>query len=120
VAHYCFGQRFVTATLPTRRFIRCSQSADVEYYLPKGHGVWSSGVGRTIYLSSGSMQIETEHGLPLGRKVELAITWPARLDNHVPLKLQILGRTVEVEGGCTIINIAGYEFAPVLARPARI
>jgi hypothetical protein len=100
-----------------RRYPIC---ADVEYYLLKGHGVWSSGVGRTIYLSSGSMQIETAHGLPLGRKVELAITWPARLDNHLPLKLQIMGHTVGVDGGYTTINIAGYEFAPVLPRPARI
>ena len=98
-----------------RRYPIC---ADVEYYLCKGRGVSSSGVGRTIYLSSGSVQIETEHGLPLGGKVELAITWPARLDNHVRLKLQITGRTVGVEGGCTTINIARYEFR-TRASPAR-
>ena len=90
-----------------RRYPIC---AHVEYQLPESHGVLSSGVGRTIYLSSGSMQIETEHGLPLGGMVELAVTWPARLDNRVRLKLQIMGRTVGVEGGCTTIKIARYEF----------
>ena len=83
--------------------------AHVEYRLCED-GVWSSGAGRTIYLSSGSMQIETEHGLPLGGMVELAVTWPARLDNRVRLKLQIMGRTVGVEGGCSTIKIARYEF----------
>ena len=56
------------------------------------------------------MQIETEHGLPIGAMVELAVTWPARLDNDVLLKLQIMGRTVGVEGGCSTIKIARYEF----------
>jgi hypothetical protein len=91
--------------------------AHVEYRLCED-GVWSSGAGRTIYLSSGSVQIETEHGLPLGAMVELAVTWPARLDNHVCLKLRITGRTVGVKGGCTTINIARYEFR-TRASPAR-
>ena len=96
-----------------RRYPIC---ADVEYYLCKGRGVSSSGVGRTIYLSSGSVQIETEHGLPLGGKVELAITWPARLDNHVPLQLQIMGRTVLGQGKIITIDIARYEFCTCASR----
>jgi hypothetical protein len=90
-----------------RRFPIC---AHVEYHLPESHGVLSSGVGRTIYLSSSSVQIETEHGLPIGAMVELAVTWPARLDNDVLLKLQIMGRTVRAEGKDSTINIARYEF----------
>jgi len=99
-----------------RRYPIC---AHVEYHLPESHGVLSSGVGRTIYLSSSSVQIETEHGLPIGAMVELAVTWPARLDNHVPLKLQIMGRTIRVEGMHTTINIARYEFRTRASRARR-
>lgn len=99
-----------------RRFPIC---AHVEYHLPESQGVLSSGVGRTIYLSSSSVQIETEHGLPTGAMVELAVTWPARLDNDVLLKLQIMGRTVRAEGKYTTINIARYEFRTRASRPRR-
>ena len=99
-----------------RRFPIC---AHVEYHLPESHGVLSSGVGRTIYLSSSSVQIETEHGLPIGAMVELAVTWPARLDNDVLLKLQIMGRTIRVEGMHTTINIARYEFRTRASRARR-
>jgi hypothetical protein len=79
----------------------------------------SNGVGRTIYLSTSSVQIETEHGLPMGGMVELAVTWPVRLDNDVLLKLQIMGRTVRVEGEYTTINIARYEFRTRASRARR-
>jgi hypothetical protein len=79
----------------------------------------SSGVGRTIYLSSSSVQIETERGLPIGAMVELAVTWPARLDNDVLLKLQVMGRTVRAEGKYTTINIARYEFRTRASRARR-
>lgn len=92
--------------------------AHVEYHLPESQGL-SSGVGRTIYLSSSSVQIESEHGLPIGAMVELAVTWPARLDNDVLLKLQIMGRTVRAEGKYTTINIARYEFRTRASRPRR-
>lgn len=99
-----------------RRFPICSH---VEYHLPESHGVLSSGVGRTIYLSRSSVQIETEHGLPIGAMVELAVTWPARLDKDVLLKLQIMGRTVRAEGKSTTINIARYEFRTRASRARR-
>ena len=93
--------------------------AHVEYHLPERYGVLSSGVGRTIYLSSSSVQIETERGLPIGAMVELAVTWPARLDNDVLLKLQVMGRTVRAEGKYTTINIARYEFRTRASRARR-
>jgi len=65
------------------------------------------------------VQIETEHGLPIGAMVELAVTWPARLDNDVLLKLQIMGRTVRAEGKYTMINIARYEFRTRASRHRR-
>jgi hypothetical protein len=63
------------------------------------------------------VQIETEHGLPIGAMVELAVTWPARLENDVLLKLQIMGRTIRAEGKYTTINIARYEFRTRASRP---
>ena len=84
--------------------------ADVEYRLLERQRVVSAGTGRTKTISSSCVVFESERTLPVGLLVELAVTWPVRLDNRVGLKLKILGRTVRVAGNCTAVDILRHEF----------
>lgn len=68
------------------------------------------GSGRTINMASGSVLFTTERTLALGERLEVAVDWPAQLDNKHPLKLVIGGRVVRSEPECAAITIERYEF----------
>jgi hypothetical protein len=84
--------------------------AALEYQLIGYDWILRAGTGQTILLSSRTVLIESEIGLPLNRRVELWIEWPAQLENKVGLKLHIAGRTVGAAGTATEVEILGYEF----------
>jgi hypothetical protein len=52
----------------------------------EGDRVIGTGTGRTRTISRTRLWFESENRLPIGMLVELAVAWPARLDNRV-LKL---------------------------------
>lgn len=79
-----------------------------------------SGNGWTTVVSSRSVLIESETSLPLGRRVDLWIEWPARLENRIGLRLHIDGRTVSVAGTASEIEILGYEFRTCALAPRRV
>jgi hypothetical protein len=70
----------------------------------------SLGRGQTINMSSTGVLFTTDEQLPPGRRVELAISWPAQLNDTCPLKLVARGRVVRVEGTKVAIEIQQYEF----------
>ena len=69
-----------------------------------------SGQGKTINMSSTGVLFATDQMLLPGRKLELAISWPAQLDNACPLKLVARGHVVRVAGGMAAVEIQQYEF----------
>ena len=69
-----------------------------------------AGAGRTIDISSTGILFTTEHLLLPGRRLELAISWPAQLNNTTALKLVARGRVVRYEQGRAAIQIQQYEF----------
>ncbi len=50
--------------------------------------------------------------------MELAISWPAQLNNKCALKLVARGRVVRFEGGRAAIEIQQYEFRTQSTAPA--
>ena len=68
------------------------------------------GDGKTINISSSGVLFTVEHMLLPGRRMELAISWPAQLNNKTALKLVARGRVVRFEGGLAAIEIQQYEF----------
>ena len=68
------------------------------------------GSGKTMNMSSSGILFATDGTLLPGKKVEIAISWPAQLDNHCALKLVTRGRIVRVGQGCAAIEIQQYEF----------
>lgn len=69
-----------------------------------------SGWGELIDISSSGALFTTERPLPLGKRVELCIDWPALLLEKVHLKLVARGRTVRIEPGRAAITIMTHEF----------
>lgn len=72
-----------------------------------------SGAGTTVNMSSGGLLFQTGKMLIPGKRVELAISWPAQLNNTCALKLVARGRIVRSHGGQTAVQIQQYEFRTV-------
>ena len=84
--------------------------ADLDCLLLDASGVLERGHGQTQAMSRSSVWLESDLALRLGVLVELGITWPVRLDNKVPLRLIIYGRTVSVDGKYAKVEILRHEF----------
>jgi len=61
-------------------------------------------------MASGGLLFTTEEQLPMGRTVEVAVNWPARLDGTCPLKFVATGRVTRSETDRAAIRIERYEF----------
>lgn len=78
-------------------------------FLTRGREV-SRGSGCVVNLSPGGVLFESAAPVAPGRKVELTIDWPAKLDGRVPLQLRVLGKVVRAEGRRVAAVIERYEF----------
>jgi len=83
---------------------------DVRYKLLEAKRIPQTGHGRTQNISSGGVLFTTQTQLTLGQRVELAVDWPARLNEHCGLKLVALGKIVRSSAGTAAINIEKYDF----------
>jgi PilZ domain len=68
------------------------------------------GIGTTINMSSNGVLFTTDRYLLPGRRLEVAISWPAQLNSKIALKLVARGRVVRSEEGRAAIEIHQYEF----------
>jgi hypothetical protein len=84
---------------------------DVRYKVLGGKKtVKQTGLGKTLNMSSGGVLFTTESPLPEGERVELAVSWPAQLNDVLPLKLVAMGRLIRSEESQAAIAIERYEF----------
>lgn len=90
---------------------------EVRYRVLNKRSSEETGDGKTVNISSSGVLFTVEHMLLPGRRMELAISWPAQLNNKTPLKLVARGRVVRFEGGCAAIEIQQYEFRTQSSHP---
>lgn len=83
---------------------------EVRYRVLSKRNAEEAGIGQTINMSSNGVLFTTEHVLLPGRRLELAISWPAQLNNETPLKLVARGRVIRFDRGQAAIEIQQYEF----------
>jgi len=83
---------------------------EVRYKVLSKKSADEAGQGRTINMSSTGILFTTDQLLLPGRRLELAISWPAQLNNQTPLKLVARGRVTRYEAGRAAIEIQQYEF----------
>jgi hypothetical protein len=69
------------------------------------------GSGKTVNISSTGILFETDRMLLPGHRLELAVSWPAQLNNSCPLKLVAKARVVRsVSDTQAAVEILQYEF----------
>src|SRR3954462_8543540 len=96
-----FAERRGTSRFPLRE--------EVKYKMLHGKLV-IAGAGQTLNIGSGGGPFTTEERLPMGRMVEIAVNWPARLDGTCPLKFVATGRIIRSEDTQAAVRIERYEF----------
>jgi len=93
---------------------RCSGrfpiQSEIFYRVLEGRNRVLAGKGVTLDMSSTGILFTTEHPIQEGKRVELSVDWPAKLDGNCRLKLVALGRVVRSEGVTAAIAIEKYEF----------
>jgi hypothetical protein len=93
---------------------------DVRYKVISKKGAPDAGAGKTVNISSNGVLFTSDHMLLPGRRLEIAISWPAQLDNRCMLKLVARGRVVRCEHNRTAVEIQQYEFRTQGAAVAAI
>lgn len=66
--------------------------------------------GTTVNISTTSVTFETGENLQPYQHVLLAVEWPARLDNRIPLTLFLDGRILRCENGVAAMRVHKHEF----------
>ena len=93
-----------------RRTSRFPIVREIRYRVATRENLFEAGVGSTVNISSNGVLFTTEQPLVPGRRVELAISWPAELNNNTALKLVARGRVVRVDNGRAAAEIQNFEF----------
>jgi hypothetical protein len=89
---------------------------DVRYKVTSGRGEPESGVGQTVDVSSRGVLFTAPKSLAPGKRIELAISWPAQLDGKCALKLVAKGRITRCRGTKVAVEIDKYEFRTQSSR----
>jgi hypothetical protein len=89
---------------------------EVVYTLLDGRNRCETAAGRTVDMSSGGILFTTSEAINPGKRLEIAVNWPARLDGTCRLKLVAMGRVVRSEIDRAAIAIEHYEFKTQGAR----
>ena len=93
-----------------RRSDRFAIEREIRYRALNKRGGEEAGEGRTLNMSSTGVLFTAKQILRPGRRVELAINWPAQLNNKCALKLVARGRIVRLENGLAAMEIQQHEF----------
>jgi c-di-GMP-binding flagellar brake protein YcgR len=83
---------------------------EVRYKILNKRNAEETGAGLTVNMSSAGVLFTTEQVLIPGKRVEIAINWPAQLNAKCALKLVARGRVVRCENSRAAIEIQQYEF----------
>ena len=93
-----------------RRSDRFAIEREIRYRALNKRGGEEAGEGKTVNMSSSGVLFTSGQILRPGRRIELAISWPAQLNNKCALRLVARGRIVRFENGLAAMEIQQYEF----------
>ncbi len=90
---------------------------EVRYKVLSKKSADEGGLGKTVNISSTGVLFTTEKLLIPGRRLEVAINWPAQLNAKCSLRLVARGRIVRFEDGKAAMEIQQYEFRTANLSP---
>ena len=100
-----------TPGVPERRDTsRFPLQQEVKYRLLNSRNLKLEGQGKTLNIGSGGILFTTEGLLPVGRTVELSVSWPAMIGGTCRLQFVAVGRVVRADAGKAAVRIERYEF----------
>src|SRR5262249_40522552 len=114
------GVKFEREKTDRRASDRFPIEREVRYKVLNRKNADEVGFGKTINMSSNGVLFTTDQYLLPGRRLELAISWPAQLNSTVALKLVARGRVVRCEEGKAAIEIHQYEFRTASQNPSMV
>jgi hypothetical protein len=93
-----------------RRSSRFPIEREVRYKTLSQRSEVVQGIGKTLNISSSGVLFTSDHDLPVGTRLEVAISWPAQLNEKCLLNLVARGRVTRQESGQLALQIQQYEF----------
>ena len=93
---------------------------EIEYRLLNKGQVERLGFGRTLDISTRGVLFEANDSLPIGRSIEIVISWPFLLDGGCPLKLVLKGRVVRSNSAESAVQSRQHEFRTAGTHASRI
>jgi hypothetical protein len=93
-----------------RRSSRFPIEREVRYKTLSQRAEVVQGIGKTLNISSSGVLFTSDHELPVGTRLEVAISWPAQLNEKCLLNLVARGRVTRQESGQLALQIQQYEF----------
>lgn len=82
----------------------------IRYKCYTGVRVFVAGTGKTLEIGSREITFTTPQPLKEGEYVFMSVDWPARLDNTIPLRLEIYGRVSRSGRDSATVKFGRYEF----------
>lgn len=107
------GKRMDAPELPAterRKSSRFPIEREIRYKTLNLRTELQAGVGKTLNISSSGVLFTSEHDMPLGTRLEVAISWPAQLNDKCLLNLVARGRVTRHAKGQLALQIQQYEF----------
>ena len=93
-----------------RRRIRFDLECELRYRLLDSRRHLPQQSGKTINISSKGAIFETTSQLPVGKRVELIISWPAKLNERCGLKMIALARVIRSSESRAAVSLLSHEF----------
>jgi len=87
-----------------RRTVRNAVSAPLRFQI--GH---DRGTGVVSNVSTGGLFFKTDRMLPVGKRIQLVIDWPAKLETG-DLRLEVSGKVLRSTAAGTALKVLRYEF----------
>ena len=107
---YPLGSVIASRSLDRRLTGRFPLQQELRYRLIQSKAMVAKGVGQSVDISSGGVRFTTTERLPVGRMVEIAMDWPARLNGTCAMQFVARGRIMRSDGKTAVIRIQRYEF----------
>lgn len=79
-------------------------------YRSSGKSRRTSGIGRTLNISSAGVLVAADHRVRLGDSLKVALDWPWLLDQVTRLQLIATGRVVRADVAAFAIAMERYQF----------
>jgi hypothetical protein len=91
---------------------------EISYRCLRGSRAEESGTGKTLEISSLEIRFTTGSPLKTRQKIEIAMSWPAKLNENCHIKLVMSGRVVRSDADTATATIERYEFRTRAAAAA--